>query len=439
MNIISLLIHIFYSYPEPQDVLFKLILISLLLIFSALISGSEVAFFSLSKADLKKAEKSKIRSLNLVSELRKSPRRLLASLVVSNNFINIGIVLIFASFGEQFYIKSLPFWLNFSLEILIITLIILIFGEIFPKIYANRNPISFSNYMAIPIKIIDKYIFFFLTIPMSFFTEFIQNRLVFKSTSLSMDKISDALDLTDKSETSKEEQKILKGIVSFGSIETKNIMKPRIDVFSVSIDMSFEKLKNDIRAMGYSRIPVYKGKIDNIIGLIYLKDIFPHINKNNFDWKKLIREPYFVPENKKLDDLLKDFQKLKIHIAIVVDEYGGNSGIVTLENIVEEIVGEIKQDFIQDDIGFQKIDSENFLFEGKTNLKELYKLLETDQIKTFENLKGESETIAGFILEQIGYFPKKGFVNMVKNVSMKVVETERKRIKKIKITINNKF
>jgi len=439
LNIISLLIHIFYSYPEPQDVLFKLILISLLLIFSALISGSEVAFFSLSKADLKKAEKSKIRSLNLVSELRKSPRRLLASLVVSNNFINIGIVLIFASFGEQFYIKSLPFWLNFSLEIFIITLIILIFGEIFPKIYANRNPISFSNYMAIPIKIIDKYIFFFLTIPMSFFTEFIQNRLVFKSTSLSMDKISDALDLTDKSETSKEEQKILKGIVSFGSIETKNIMKPRIDVFSVSIDMSFEKLKNDIRAMGYSRIPVYKGKIDNIIGLIYLKDIFPHINKNNFDWKKLIREPYFVPENKKLDDLLKDFQKLKIHIAIVVDEYGGNSGIVTLENIVEEIVGEIKQDFIQDDIGFQKIDSENFLFEGKTNLKELYKLLETDQIKTFENLKGESETIAGFILEQIGYFPKKGFVNMVKNVSMKVVETERKRIKKIKITINNKF
>ena len=433
------MIHIFYSYPVPQDVVFKLILISLLLIFSALISGSEVAFFSLSKADLKKAEKSKIRSLNLVSELRKSPRRLLASLVVSNNFINIGIVLIFASFGEQFYIKSLPFWLNFSLEILIITLIILIFGEIFPKIYANRNPMSFSNYMAIPIKIIDKYIFFFLTIPMSFFTEFIQNQLVFKSTPLSMDKISDALDLTDKSETSKEEQKILKGIVSFGSIETKKIMKPRVDVFSVSIDMSFEKLKNDIRAMGYSRIPVYKGKIDNIIGLIYLKDIFPHINKNNFDWKKLIREPYFVPENKKLDDLLKDFQRLKIHMAIVVDEYGGNSGIVTLENIVEEIVGEIKQDFVQDDIGFQKIDSENFLFEGKTNLKELYKLLETEQIKSFENLKGESETIAGFILEQIGYFPKKGFVNMVKNVSMKVVETERKRIKKIKITINNKF
>ena len=433
------MIHIFYSYPVPQDVVFKLILISLLLIFSALISGSEVAFFSLSKADLKKAEKSKIRSLNLVSELRKSPRRLLASLVVSNNFINIGIVLIFASFGEQFYIKSLPFWLNFSLEILIITLIILIFGEIFPKIYANRNPMSFSNYMAIPIKIIDKYIFFFLTIPMSFFTEFIQNQLVFKSTPLSMDKISDALDLTDKSETSKEEQKILKGIVSFGSIETKKIMKPRVDVFSVSIDMSFEKLKNDIRAMGYSRIPVYKGKIDNIIGLIYLKDIFPHINKNNFDWKKLIREPYFVPENKKLDDLLKDFQRLKIHMAIVVDEYGGNSGIVTLENIVEEIVGEIKQDFVQDDIGFQKIDSENFLFEGKTNLKELYKLLETEQIKIFENLKGESETIAGFILEQIGYFPKKGFVNMVKNVSMKVVETERKRIKKIKITINNKF
>ena len=174
-----------------------------------MISGSEVAFFSLSRAELKKAEESKIRSLNLVSELRKSPRRLLASLVVSNNFINIGIVLIFASFGEQFYIESLPFWLNFCLEILLITLVILIFGEIFPKIYANRNPTSFSNFMAIPIKVIDKYIFFFLTIPMSFFTEFIQKRLVFKSNSLSIDKISDALELTDKSETSKEEQKFL--------------------------------------------------------------------------------------------------------------------------------------------------------------------------------------------------------------------------------------
>ena len=270
---------------------------------------------------------------------------------------------------------------------------------------------------------------------MSKMTEFIQKRLVFKSTNLSVDKLSDALDLTDKNDTSKDEKKILKGIVSFGSMETKQVMRPRIDVFSVSKDISFEELIKQVRKKGYSRIPVFEEKIDMVVGVIYLKDLFPHLDEKNYDWNKLIREPYFVPENKKLDDLLKEFQQLKIHLAVVVDEYGGNSGIITMEDIVEEIVGELNDEFYQDDLLYSKIDENNYIFDGKTNLKDLYRAIKVSDETIFENKKGESETIAGFILEQIGYFPKKGKVLKINNVKFIVQEIDRKRIKKIKIIL----
>ena len=392
-----------YNY----EILIKFILISFLIIFSALISGSEVAFFSLSSTDLKKSLSSCSDRLRLVGKLRNQPKRLLATLLVSNNFINIGFI----------------------------TLFILLFGEILPKVYASRNPISFSKKMALPIKLLDKYIFFFLTIPMSKITELLQKKLVFKSTDLSVDKLSDALDLTDKTETTRVEKKILKGIVSFGSIETKQVMKPRTDVFYVSKDLGFEELIKKVRKRGFSRIPVYENKIDNVIGIIYLKDLFPYLDNKNFHWNKLIREPIFVPESKKLDDLLAEFQKLKIHLAVVVDEYGGNSGIITLEDIVEEIVGDLQNEFIQDDQLFQKLDSKNYIFDGKTNLKDLYNNIKINDISSFENKKGESETIAGFILEQTGYFPKKGFTLQIGNLNLIVEEIKRKRITKIKIKI----
>ena len=420
-----------YNY----EILIKFILISFLIISSALISGSEVAFFSLSSTDLKKSLSSSSDRLRLVGKLRNQPKRLLATLLVSNNFINIAIVLLFSSFGNSFYYPSFPFWINFLFEIGFITLFILLFGEILPKIYASRNPISFSKKMALPIKFLDKYIFFFLTIPMSKITELLQKKLVFKSTDLSVDKLSDALDLTDKTETTRVEKKILKGIVSFGSIETKQVMKPRTDVFYVSKDLGFEELIKKVRKRGFSRIPVYENKIDNVIGIIYLKDLFPYLDNKNFHWNKLLREPIFVPENKKLDDLLAEFQKLKIHLAVVVDEYGGNSGIITLEDIVEEIVGDLQNEFIQDDQLFQKLDSKNYIFDGKTNLKDLYNNIKINDISSFENKKGESETIAGFILEQTGYFPKKGFTLQIGNLNLIVEEIKRKRITKIKITI----
>ena len=418
-------------YPD----LIKILLIIVLLICSALISGSEVAFFSLSKTDLKKISSSNIKNIKLIALLRSKPRRLLATLLVSNNFINISIVLLLASFGQLFDFYFLPSWLNFVLEVGFITALILLFGEILPKVYANRKPISFSKKMAFPVQFLDKYLFFFITIPMSKMTKFIQDKLVFKKPNLSVDKLSDAFDLTDENETSSEEKKILKGIISFGSTEVKQVMKPRIDVFSVSKTMSYIELIKQVRENRYSRIPVFDETIDNVAGVIYLKDLFPHLNKQSFDWTTLIREPYFIPENKKLDDLLKEFQQLKIHLAVVVDEYGGNSGIITMEDIVEEIVGELNDEFYQEDLLYSKIDENNYIFDGKTNLKDLYRAIKVSDETIFENKKGESETIAGFILEQIGYFPKKGKILKINNVKFIVQEIDRKRIKKIKIIL----
>lgn len=418
-------------YPD----LIKILLIIILLICSALISGSEVAFFSLSKTDLKKISSSNIKNLKLIALLRSNPRRLLATLLVSNNFINISIVLLLASFGKLFDFNILPGWLNFVLEVGFITALILLFGEILPKVYANRKPISFSNRMALPIQFIDKYLFFFITIPMSKMTKFIQNKLVFKKTNLSVDKLSDAFDLTDENETSSEEKKILQGVISFGSTDVKQVMKPRIDVFSVSKTMSYNDLIKKVRKNRYSRIPVFDETIDNVTGVVYLKDLFPHLNQQNFDWTTLIREPYFVPENKKLDDLLKEFQKLKNHMAIVVDEYGGNSGIITLNDIVEEIVGEINDEFDQDDIIYNKIDNNTFVFEGKVNLTDLYRILKINDNKVFENIKGDSETLGGFLLEQIGFFPKKNFKFKLKGIEFNVLEVNRKRIKNVMVTI----
>ena len=266
-------------------------------------------------------------------------------------------------------------------------------------------------------------------------TKFIQDKLVFKKPNLSVDKLSDAFNLTDKSETSSEEKKIFKGIISFGSIEVKQVMKPRIDVFSVSKTMSYTDLIKQVRENRYSRIPVFDETIDNVTGVIYLKDLFPYLNQKNFDWTTLIREPYFIPENKKLDDLLKEFQKLKNHMAIVVDEYGGNSGIITLNDIVEEIVGEINDEFNQDDIVYNKIDNNTFVFEGKVNLTDLYRILKIKDNKIFEKIKGDSETLGGFLLEQIGFFPKKNFKLKLKGIEFKIVEVNRKRIKSIMVVI----
>lgn len=417
----------------------KSIILVILLIFSALISGAEVAFFGLSPTDINELEEEKKAKGKIVSKLLQDPKKLLATILIANNAINIGIVLLFSSLGDILFadIDSHLFGvisLRFLLEVVVITFLILMFGEILPKIYANRNKISFSKFMAYPLKVLNV-ILSPLSTPMGLTTIFMHKKLGKQKTNISVDYLSQALELTDEGDTTKEEQKILEGIVSFGNTDTKQVMCPRIDIFALSEDMKFPKVLSEIKNNGYSRIPVFSENMDTILGVLYVKDILPYLDRKIFNWVSLIREPYFVPENKKLDDLLKEFQEKKNHLAIVVDEYGGTSGIVTLEDIIEEIVGDISDEFDDVDLVYSKLDDYTYVFEGKTTLKDLYRVVKISDEDDFEEQKGESETIAGFVLEIAGGFPKRGETIKFKDYKFIIESLDKKRLKQIKITL----
>ncbi|MGB5385487.1 MAG: gliding motility-associated protein GldE [Eudoraea sp.] len=419
----------------------KIVMLFLLLICSGLISGAEVAFFSLSQTDLNEIEEKKTARGKIVVKLLERPKKLLATILISNNAINIGIVLLFSSIGDVIFskINYQLFGLisvRFLLEVLVATFLILMFGEILPKIYANRNRFEFSIFMAYPLKILD-FLLTPLSSPMRSATIFMHNRLAKQKSSLSVDQLSQALELTSEGDTTKEEQKILQGIVSFGNTDTKQVMRPRIDIFALSEDMKFTEVLEEIKQHGYSRIPVFSENMDNVLGVLYVKDLLPYIDRKNFNWLTLIREPYFVPENKKLDDLLLEFQDKKNHLAVVVDEYGGTSGIVTLEDIIEEIVGDISDEFDDEDLIFSKLDDFTFIFEGKTTLKDFYRVAKIEDEEVFEAQKGESETIAGFVLEIAGSFPKRGEIVLFKGYQFLVESLDRKRLKQIKVTLPN--
>jgi gliding motility-associated protein GldE len=403
-----------------------------LLISSALISGTEVAFFSLSKADLEKLSKTNSTQFEVISGLLEKPKKLLATILIANNFINILIVLLFASLGT-FFLNELEERIRFFIEVLLITFLILLFGEVLPKVYATRNAGKFSIKMCRPIHLLDR-----LLSPVSYLltsmTGFVERRLARKNNDFSVEKLSQALELTSDDATTKDEKNILEGIVAFGNTETVQVMKPRIDIFAIADDASFTEVLSKITTNGFSRNPIYHENIDEIIGVLYAKDLLPHITKKDFNWQTLIRSPYFVPENKKLDDLLADFQEKKNHLAIVVDEYGGTSGLVTLEDVIEEIVGDISDEFDTDDLSYSKLDANNYIFEGKTVLKDFYRVLEIDEAP-FEELKGEAETLAGFILEISGKFPKKQEKISFENYLFTVEAVDRKRLKQLKVTL----
>ena len=409
----------------------------LLLILSAMISGAEVAFFSLAQPELDKASESRSNHQKMVVSLLEKPQKLLATILISNNFINILIVLIFAYIGDYVFKTISSSVLKFLIEVVLVTFLILLFGEVLPKVYASRNTLRFASFMAFPLKVTCS-LLSFVSFPLMSLTNVIENKLRKKQSNLSVEKLSQALELTSDEATTKDEQKILEGIVSFGNTETSQIMIPRIDIFALSKDELYEDVVTKIVKKGFSRNPVYEENIDKIIGVLYAKDLLPYLNKKDFHWQKLIREPYFVPENKKLDDLLKEFQEKKNHLAIVVDEYGGTSGIVTLEDVIEEIVGDISDEFDDDDLTYSKLDANNYLFEGKTNLKDFYKILEVDNAERFDENKGESETIAGFILEVHGKFPRKNEIIKFHNYSFKIESMDKKRIKQLKVTIKRK-
>ncbi|MBT8318463.1 MAG: gliding motility-associated protein GldE [Lutibacter sp.] len=413
----------------------SMVVLFLLLILSALISGAEVAFFSLTKEDITNATESKSTIQKTVVELLENPQKLLATILISNNFVNILVVLLFAYIGDVIFSNISSIELKFIIEIVLVTFLILLFGEVLPKLYATRNALKFASFMAYPLKVLNS-LLTIVSLPLMSLTNRIENSLGKKQSNLSVEKLSQALELTSNEATTEDEQKILQGIVNFGNTETSQIMIPRIDIFALSFDETYNKVLSNIVEKGFSRNPVYKENIDEIIGVLYAKDLLPHLNKENFEWQELIREPYFVPENKKLDDLLKEFQEKKNHLAIVVDEYGGTSGIVTLEDVIEEIVGDISDEYDDEDLSYSKLDLNTYLFEGKTNLKDFYKILEISNTEVFEENKGESETIAGFILEVCGKFPKKKEIIKFNNCSFKIESVDKKRIKQVKITIN---
>tara|TARA_B100001093_G_C26775789_1_gene992304 strand:- start:297 stop:1562 length:1266 start_codon:yes stop_codon:yes gene_type:complete len=410
-------------------------LLIILLILSALISGSEVAFFSLNNSDLNGNLLSEDKEIKRIKFLLKKPKRLLATILITNNFINIAVVLIFANLSNIFLEDYMTPLVKLIFEIGFITTIILLFGEIFPKVYANRNPIAFAKKLSRPIKVLDQYLLFFMTSPMSKMTRFLEKKLGSRNNDFSVDQLSQALELTSDNETTKEEQKILKGIVSFGNIDTKEIMCPRVDVFALSKKENLNIIIPKIIKNGFSRIPVFSEHLDKIDGILYVKDLLPHFNNFNFDWKKLLKEPIYVPENKKLDDLLNEFQQKKIHLAIVVDEYGGTSGIITLEDILEQIVGDISDEFDELSLSYSQIDLKNYVFDGKTSLKDFYKIVKTDNDHIFEENKAEAETLAGFILENTQKIPKPGKSLSFHGYKFLIESIDKKRIHRIKVTI----
>lgn len=398
-----------------------------------MVSAAEVALFSLTKKDLSLLFNQDVAKANVISKLLQKPKKLLATILVANNFSHIGVVIIFSFTGNSVFSVIESEIIKFILEVVLVTFLILLFGEVLPKIYASRNNIQFSKFVANPIYFLDKFLSP-ISYPMRSVSMFLQEKLGKQKSSISVDQLSQALELTSTEDTTTEEQKILEGIVSFGNTDTKQVMSPRIDIFALEINETFIEIYDKIVEKGYSRIPVFRENIDHIEGVLFVKDLIPHINKKDFDWKALLREPFFVPENKKLDDLLKEFQSKKSHLAIVVDEYGGTSGLVSLEDVIEEIVGDISDEFDDESLNYSQLDDKVFLFEGKTNLKDFYRILEVEE-DTFENNKGEAETLAGFVLEILGNFPKKGQKIHFSTVSFTIESVDRKRIKQLKVTL----
>ena len=431
---------LFLAIAFDSGHLISFVVLLVLLLCSALISGAEIAFFSLTATDFEDESSEKELSSNMliVKKLLSKPKKLLATILVANNFINIAIVLIFASLtdvmfsGVPTHYYGVP--LRFLIEVGIVTFVILLFGEILPKVYASRKSVQFASFMAIPLNFLDT-ILTPISKPMQSGIQFIEEKFGNQKPNISVDQLSQALELTSEEDKLHEDHKILQGIVTFGNTDTKQVMKPRMDIFALDETASYESIMPEIIANGYSRIPVFKENIDTITGILYVKDLMPFIDRKELKWNTLLRKPYFVPENKKLDDLLNEFKEMHTHMAIVVDEYGGTSGLISLEDIIEEIVGEISDEFDDEDLVFSKLDENTFVFEGKTPMKDFYKVIKLELPILFENEKGEAETLAGFLLEVSKSFPKRGEVIKFHNYTFTVEGFENKRINQIKVSI----
>lgn len=428
-----ILVQSIISHEITFEIAISMVIMALLLLCSALISGSEVAYFSLSGSEIDRLKTSKNRSEIRILELLERPKRLLATILIANNFINVGIVIL-----STFIIDGLFTFhnnqLKFFIQVIAVTFILLLIGEVIPKVYATRKAERLAAIMAIPLFYVQ-----LIVKPVSSIlvqsTNFIDKRIKKKGHNISVGELSHALELSSDENAKDEDQKILEGIVKFGNTDVKQIMTSRIDVVPLEITATYQEVVKTILDCGYSRIPVYKENFDTIVGVLYIKDLLPHLDNEDFDWTSILRNPFFVPENKKIDDLLREFQGKKIHLAIVVDEYGGTSGIVSLEDVLEEIVGEISDEFDDDDLVYSKLDEFNYVFEGKTPLNDVYRILEVPSEELFEEQKGDAETLAGFLLELKGKIPKKGEKVRFEQYLFTVEAADKRRVKRIKVTI----
>lgn len=417
--------------PLTTSTIIDLVVVVVLLVCSALISGSEVAYFSLTPREKESLEESDTRKSNIALEMLKKPEDLLANILISNNFVNVAIVILSSFVTTSVMDASALPVIGFIIQVVVITFMILLFGEIVPKIYAEKKSESFAMFMAVPLEVLSK-LFRPLIYLLTKSTSMVNKAMAGKKQYISMEDLSEALDIATG--VFSEEKKMLEGIVKFSNLEASEIMKPRMDVVIIDINTSMKELIKVVLDSGYSRIPVVEGKADNINGILYVKDLLPHIKKARFKWQTLIRPPFFVPETKKINDLLKEFQQTKIHLAIVVDEYGGMKGIVTMEDILEEVVGEITDESDDAVELFKKIDKKTYLFDGKTLLNDFYKVTEMED-DVFDDVKGDAETLAGLILELKGDFPRINDTLNCKHVRFTVTEMDKRRIKQVKVII----
>ncbi len=418
---------------NPLEISLEGVAMFLLLIASALISGSEVAYFSLSPTDKEEIEGNQVKAANIILSLLERPKRLLATILIANNFVNVAIVILSTYISEGLTPQSLSIETKLFIQVVVVTFLLLLLGEVIPKVYANRSPLKLASFMAYVIYYLRSMLTPFSSILVSS-TNFIDKRIKKKGHNISVDELSHALELTSDEKQQGEDHKILEGIVKFGNTDVKQVMTSRVDTICLDIEKPFKEVVEIILDSGYSRIPAFSDSFDNIKGVLYIKDILPHLQKEEFDWTKILRKPFFVPENKKIDDLLREFQTMKIHLAIVVDEYGGSSGIISLEDILEEIVGEISDEFDDDDLVYSKLDDHNYVFEGKTALNDMYRVLDIDE-ELFEEAKGEAETLAGLVLELFGKIPLKGEKTRLNDYLITIEAADKRRVKRVKLTL----
>src|SRR5690554_1279270 len=416
----------------------SILILLLLLVASALISGSEVAFFSLSPEDKEGINDQNEPYAETASRLLNSPKDLLATILIANNFVNVAIVILASFIFDQIYPENPAFigvdYLRAAIEIAGITFVLLLIGEVIPKVYANKNSLQLVKLMASPLNFLGKLPpFSWLKTFLVSGTEIILKYARKRQIDVSTDDLEYAIALTREENTSADEQRILEGIVNFGNTDVKQVMRSRVDTIAVNEELTYEELTQVILNSGYSRIPVFRETFDNVTGILFVKDLLAHLNAPpEFEWQKTIRQPFFVPENKKIDDLLKEFQEKKMHMAVVVDEYGGSSGVVTLEDVLEEIIGEITDEFDDEDIVYTKVDESTYLFEGKTSLVDMYKVLEIDG-KAFEESKGESDSIGGFLVEHAGRILRNNEDYTFENFKFVVESSDKKRVKMVKV------